>query len=157
MPPAASLLPAPAPAPEVPGLAGTDATTSAASTSTGPTAAPALVAAAEVTASLPAPVPAAEAGPREVPLGDLELLRYVKPAEPQLLPGSVGRGWVSLAFVVGTDGHTRDVQVTGSEPAGDYDEVALRAVQRWRFAPVLEDGQPVERRTQVRLRFEPAP
>ncbi|QOJ32276.1 MAG: TonB family protein [Gammaproteobacteria bacterium] len=162
MPPAASLLPAPAPAPEVPapeapGLAGTDATTSAASTSTGPTAAPALVAAAEVTASPPAPVPAAEAGPREVPLGDLELLRYVKPAEPQLLPGSVGRGWVSLAFVVGTDGHTRDVQVTGSEPAGDYDEVALRAVQRWRFAPVLEDGQPVERRTQVRLRFEPAP
>lgn len=162
MPPAASLPPAPAPAPEVPapeapGLAGTDAAASAASTTTGPTAAPVLVAAAEVTASPPAAVPAAEAGPREVPLGDLELLRYVKPAEPRLRPGSVGRGWVSLAFVVGTDGHTRDVRVTGSEPAGDYDEVALRAVQRWRFAPVLEDGQPVERRSQVRLRFEPAP
>jgi TonB family protein len=104
-----------------------------------------------------AAIPAVDSGPREVALGDLDLQRYVKPAEPQQRPGMNGRGWVLLAFVVGTDGHTREVQVTGAEPAGIYDEVALRAVQRWRFAPVIEDGRPVERRSQVRLRFEPAP
>lgn len=102
------------------------------------------------------PIPAVDRGPREVALGELDLQHYVKPAELQQRPGMDGRGWVVLAFVVGTDGHTREVQVTGSEPAGIYDEVALRAVQRWRFAPVIEDGQPVERRSQVRLRFEPA-
>lgn len=103
-----------------------------------------------------ATIPAVDRGPREVALGELDLQHYVKPAELQQRPGVDGRGWVVLAFVVGTDGHTREVQVTGSEPAGIYDEVALRAVQRWRFAPVIEDGLPVERRSQVRLRFEPA-
>lgn len=104
-----------------------------------------------------ATIPVVDSGPREVALGELDLQHYVKPAELQQRPGMDGRGWVLLAFVVGTDGHTREVRVTGSEPAGIYDEVALRAVQRWRFAPVIEDGQPVERRSQVRLRFEPAP
>lgn len=103
-----------------------------------------------------ATIPAVDRGPREVALGELDLQHYVKPAELQQRPGMDGRGWVVLAFVVGTDGHTREVQVTGSEPAGTYDEVALRAVQRWRFAPVIEDGLPVERRSLVRLRFEPA-
>jgi len=120
-----------------------------------PPAEPPLATAVEQPAAAGSAMPVPEAGPRQVPLSTLKLTRYVAPAEPRSGWSQGGSGWVDVAFVVGTDGIPRDVQVTGSQPADSYDEVALRAVRRWRFEPAAgEDGHPVERRTAVRLRFE---
>jgi outer membrane biosynthesis protein TonB len=44
--------------------------------------------------------------------------------------------------------------VVDASALGVHEESAMAAVRRWRFAPVREGGQPVERRTAVRLRFE---
>lgn len=51
-------------------------------------------------------------------------------------------GVCALEFVVGTDGHTRDIRVT--QPLGmGLDERAVEAIQRWQFEPAMKDGKPV--------------
>jgi TonB family protein len=88
-----------------------------------------------------------------VPLASLEFRRYV---EPQLRgPEADATGWVEVTFVVGTDGVPRDIRVLAASPAGRFERTALAAVRRWRFEPPREAGVAVERRTGVRLRFEP--
>jgi TonB family protein len=108
----------------------------------------------------PAPAPtgavaAAPAGPPEVALSSLKFERYVKPAARLRARDDDTPGWVELRFTVAADGHTRAIEILGSSPPGLYDRAALVAVNRWRFEPVLENGEPVERRSAVRLRFQP--
>ncbi len=91
--------------------------------------------------------------PRQVPLADLEFTRYVEPKGRSLQSGLPG--WVDLTFTVGKDGHPRDIAVVKSSPPGHYDEAALSAVRRWRFTPERDGDTVVERRTGVRLRFQP--
>lgn len=88
-------------------------------------------------------------------LSTLDFRRYVEPTRPRSAREPDPVGWVELTFVVGTDGAPRDVRILDSTPPGHYDQSALTAVKRWRFRPVTEDGRPVERRTDVRLRFQP--
>lgn len=105
------------------------------------------------TAAVAAP---ASSGPRTVSLSDLQLRHYVSPLAPRMKRTGTDRsGWVEIGFVVGTDGQPYDVRIMASQPAAIYDQVALNAVRRWRFEPVVESGQPVERRSSVRLRFLP--
>jgi TonB family protein len=102
------------------------------------------------------PAPTAEpAGPKQVMLSTLNFRRYVEPTRPRSARGPDPVGWVELTFIVGTDGATREARILDSAPPGHYDQSALAAVKRWRFRPVTEDGRPVERRTDVRLRFQP--
>lgn len=118
------------------------------------TAAPTLDApsTAPVTPPIDAPPPP---GLREVALASLKFRRYVEPRPRWRNLEPDPAGWVDLSFVVDAQGKTRDVTVTDASPAGRYDEAASAAVRRWRFEPVTEGGQPVERRSAVRLRFEP--
>jgi TonB family protein len=90
--------------------------------------------------------------PREVSMSDLKLTRYVEPTMRGRSRDLVG--WVHLRFTVDRDGVPRDIAVVDASALGVHEESAMAAVRRWRFAPVREGGQPVERRTAVRLRFE---
>jgi TonB family protein len=108
----------------------------------------------------PAPAPTgalatAPAGPPEVTLSSLKFKRYVKPATRLRARDDDTPGWVELRFTVAADGHTRAIEILASSPPGLYDRAARAAVNRWRFEPVLENGEPVERRSAVRLRFQP--
>jgi TonB family protein len=47
------------------------------------------------------------------------------------------------------------VQVAGAEPAGVFEEAAVAAVRRWRFASREDDAAAGPVRTQVRVRFDP--
>jgi protein TonB len=96
-----------------------------------------------------------EPGPAQVLLTNLKFRRYVEPAVRNRSRGPDPAGWVQISFIVGADGRTRDISVVDSSPPGRYEEAALGAVKRWRFEPVREGGTAVERRTGVRLRFQP--
>jgi TonB family protein len=83
----------------------------------------------------------------------LERLRYVAPEYP---PGALARdrsGWVELEFTVKTDGSVGDVVVVNSSPARIFDEAAIDAVRKWRYRPVQRDGQTVDQRAKLRVRF----
>ncbi|MFL6578651.1 MAG: energy transducer TonB, partial [Povalibacter sp.] len=65
-------------------------------------------------------------------------------------------GWVELAFTVSLSGSVDDIEVRNSSPAEVFDEAAKRAVRQWRFEPVVRNGQIVQQRAMVRLRFTQA-
>ncbi len=119
------------------------------------TAAPTGSAASIPPAEEPAQATPSPASPQQVSLDALEFRRYVEPKPRRRTLGPDPAGWVELSFVVDARGETRDVTVTGASPPGHYDESAIAAVKRWRFEPPTEGGRPVERRTAVRLRFQP--
>lgn len=119
---------------------------------------PGAVASAVDQPAAPAPtgaVATAPAGPPAVALSSLKFKRYVKPATRLRSRDDDTPGWVELRFTVTPDGHTHAIEILESSPPGLYDRAALAAVNRWRFEPVIDNGQPVERRSAVRLRFQP--
>lgn len=83
----------------------------------------------------------------------LQRLEYVSPQYPVLSRMSRGDGWVELEFTVRTDGSTGDIKVTNSSPRKVFDNAAATAVAQWRYKPVMRDGQAVEQRAAVRIRF----
>jgi protein TonB len=50
-------------------------------------------------------------------------------------------GWVRVAFRVTKTGTVEDVQVLESDPAGVFEQAAIKAVYRWRFKPRIVNGQ----------------
>ena len=62
-------------------------------------------------------------------------------------------GWVDVVFTLTRDGTVRDVVVREGDPEGVFDSSAMRAVEKWEFEPVVENGRVVEKRAGVRLLF----
>jgi len=83
----------------------------------------------------------------------LELERYVPPEYPLAARKKALSGWVDVQFVVKTDGSVSDPTVVGAEPAGLFEQPATEAVRKWRYHPVLRDGQPINQTARVRVRF----
>jgi TonB family protein len=61
-------------------------------------------------------------------------------------------GNVMLSIVVNTDGKAEDIKVIKSLGMG-LDEKAIEAVQKWRFKPGTNKGQPVKVRAQIEVNF----
>src|SRR5690606_3738233 len=59
---------------------------------------------------------------------------------PEAVPG-----YVIVTFDVDRIGRTSDVRVARSDPAGYKDDAVVRALQRWRFRPQIENGEIVPR------------
>ena len=83
----------------------------------------------------------------------LELTHYVPPNFPSVAEQRALTGWVDVQFVVRTDGSVTDIAVVGAEPVGVFERAATDAVHKWRYRPVMHDGQPVNQRARVRVRF----
>jgi protein TonB len=62
-------------------------------------------------------------------------------------------GWVDVVFTVTVDGSVTDVEVVRSDPGDTFVDAATKAVSKWEFAPVVENGQAVEKRAGVRMMF----
>jgi periplasmic protein TonB len=88
-----------------------------------------------------------------VPAAQLELTHYVAPQFPVAARTRAVSGWVDVQFIVRTDGSVEDIAVVGAEPAGLFEESATEAVHKWRYRPILRDGQPTNQRARVRVRF----
>lgn len=106
----------------------------------------------------PAPAPAAAAPVAAAPTGpvaasSLTVLRKTVPEYPERALQQLTSGWVDLEFTVHTDGSVRDVVVVNSEPGRTFDTAATKALLRYRYAPVLRNGEAVQQRAQMRMRF----
>lgn len=70
------------------------------------------------------------------------LIHRVEPIYP-VLPKQMGRsGRVELRAIIATDGTIQSLQVVSGDPL--FIQSALQAVQQWRYAPAILNGQPVE-------------
>lgn len=84
----------------------------------------------------------------------LKRLREVPPVYPREAARLGQQGWVDVEFTIAPDGTTQDLVVRNAEPLRTFDQSAIDAVKRWKFAPVMRDGAAVPQRAAVRIRFE---
>lgn len=84
----------------------------------------------------------------------LKRLRATAPEYPQSALTQRISGAVTLEYTVDTRGETRDVHVVEASPPGVFDQAAIAAVKRWRYAPRVVNGAAVEVPVKTRVRFE---
>jgi TonB family protein len=104
-----------------------------------------------------APVVAA-ASPAEsavVSSSALKLLRSAAAEYPARALDQLVSGWVEMEFTVARDGSVKDITVVGAEPRRTFDAAAMTALKRWRYQPVVREGETVEQRARMRMRFTP--
>ncbi|HEX2833062.1 MAG TPA: energy transducer TonB [Thermoanaerobaculia bacterium] len=73
-------------------------------------------------------------------------------AEYQPLPSIDGKGTARLTMLIGPDGHVRQVSIEQPLQRGNT-AALLAAVQRWRFKPATENGEPVAAPYSVEINF----
>jgi len=95
-----------------------------------------------------------EALEKPVPVRDTMVVKSVTPDYPQRAQRKRQEGYVDLHFTASVEGEVKDVVVAASEPLGVFDEAAVRAIKRWKFKPKEVDGQVIEQRLGLRMRFE---
>jgi TonB family protein len=91
--------------------------------------------------------------PEVVAASTLKLLRKADPDYPPRALEQLISGWVEMEFTVARDGSVQNVVVTNSEPQRTFDAAALAAMRRYRFSPVIKDGQATTQRARMRMRF----
>lgn len=100
---------------------------------------------------MPEATPVSEQAP--IAISALTRTKYVAPKYPRAAERRNLSGWVDVVFTVATDGSTKDIEIIGSEPGETFVNSARRAVERWEFMPVVENGTVVEKRAGVRMMF----
>jgi protein TonB len=95
------------------------------------------------------------ATPAVVAANTLKLVRSSPTVYPQRALEDLVSGWVELEFTVGRDGAVKDITVVNAEPRRTFDNAALTALRRYRYQPVVRDGETVEQRARIRMRFAP--
>ncbi|MDH3954254.1 MAG: energy transducer TonB, partial [Gammaproteobacteria bacterium] len=97
------------------------------------------------------PVSASQQTP--VAASSLNRTKYVAPRYPRSAERRNISGWVDVVFTVTLDGSVTDVEAIRSDPGDTFVESATKAVAKWEFEPVVENGQVVEKRAGVRMMF----
>lgn len=122
-----------------------------------PTAAPQvpLMALAAPPAPVSTPAPAPPAPPQTVASDSLgtRMISGGPPKYPVESRRKKEQGTVELLLVLGPDGRVETISVARSSGFPRLDEAALSAVRRWRWAPTIRDGAPVNVRGVVEIPF----
>ena len=80
------------------------------------------------------------------------VLKKVYPKYPDVARRAGHEGHVTIEFTVDVDGKPVDIQVV--KPIGSgFDEAAIEAVKKWRFAPAKRGGEHVPMRVRLPIRF----
>lgn len=74
-------------------------------------------------------------------------------AQSQPLPSINARGTARLTLLIGADGNVKQVNIEKPLDGGNT-AALLAAVQRWRFKPATENGEPVAAPYSVEIRFK---
>jgi len=85
-------------------------------------------------------------------VSELTVMKQVAPAYPRGAQAKGMQGWVEVEFTVTEEGDVRDAKARYSS-ASIFEGTAISAINRWRFAPVVEDGRPVPVRGMVKFTF----
>ncbi len=110
-------------------------------------------------AATPAPQPVAAQPAQQVTapvlagVSSLKRTRYAAPKYPRSAQRRNLSGWVDVVFTVAMDGTVKDIDVRDSEPDETFVNSAVKAVEKWEFEPVRENGTLVEKRVGVRMMF----
>lgn len=84
-----------------------------------------------------------------------KLIERVEPDYPRSARQRGLNGSVKVAFLVTPDGGVREIKVIDESPRGlDFAESAREAIERWRFEPFRQEGEPVERHVQMEISFD---
>ncbi len=120
--------------------------------------------AASTPAATPAPAPAPVATPAPAPVvapvaargetRDAEVVSPVRPSYPPQAARSRTEGYVVVEFTVAADGAVQNPKVVRADPARVFDREAIRAVERSKFKPRLENGTPVSSTVTRRIEFQ---
>lgn len=85
---------------------------------------------------------------------NLKRIRAVPPDYPPNAQAAHISGSVTLTFTVDVNGETRDIRVVEATPPGVFDHAAIAAIKRWKYAPTVVNGAPVEVPVRTLVRFE---
>ena len=88
-----------------------------------------------------------------ISVSSLTRTKYVAPKYPRSAERRSVSGWVDIVFTVTIDGTVADIDVSNSQPDGTFENAAVKAVEKWEFEPVVENGSVIEKRAGVRLMF----
>lgn len=88
----------------------------------------------------------------EIATGLVPTTRIEPTYPPRALRAGV-EGTVTVEFTITTDGSVRDIEIVNAEPPDIFDNAVIRAVERWKFPPVMVDGKPVEKRARQDIKF----
>jgi TonB family protein len=88
-----------------------------------------------------------------VPANTLTLIKSVAPSYPEGAARRALEGWVELDFTVAASGTVKNIAVRAANPAGVFDTAAESALSRWRYQPVMRDGNATDQRARIRIRF----
>ena len=99
------------------------------------------------------PVEASAPGESPVAASTLTRTRYVAPRYPRSAERRNLSGWVDVVFTVALDGSVKNIEVVNSQPGDTFVNSATKAVAKWEFEPVVENGDVVEKRAGVRMMF----
>jgi TonB family protein len=82
-------------------------------------------------------------------------LERANPAYPSRALAERKEGWVILSFVVSPTGTVTEPMIEDSSGSEAFENAALRAIERWKYSPATQDGQPVEHAmTKSRITFQ---
>lgn len=131
----------------------------------GAPAAPAASAPSAPTAAQPAPAtrpaevaratPPPSAAPE--PVGETRDAHMTTPPQPAYPPAAARNrqsGWVEVEFTVAADGSVQNARAVASNPSRVFDREAVSAIERAKFEPRLDKGQPVASKMRRRIEFK---
>ena len=98
----------------------------------------------------------ASAGPPEVTEGDLTKVKTLELEYPEGALAKGVEGWVSVSYMVTTEGKITGIKVLDSSPAGVFEAAATQALSRVRYKPMLQGGKPIAVATKLRIAFRVA-
>ncbi len=86
---------------------------------------------------------------------DVIPLVRINPEYPQRALNMGVEGWVVVQFDITPAGTVTNAKVIDSDPKGYFEKAAIKAVERWRYNPKVEEGVAVERRgVQTLIKFQ---
>ncbi|HSC07576.1 MAG TPA: energy transducer TonB [Steroidobacteraceae bacterium] len=95
----------------------------------------------------------ADAVAKPQPVRDDMVVKSVTPEYPAKAQRRRVEGYVDLHFTTNETGEVVDVSVAKAEPAEVFDDAAIRALKKWKFKPLIIDGEPTSQRLALRMRF----
>lgn len=84
---------------------------------------------------------------------DVQPIVRVNPTYPPRASERGIEGWVHLEFTVTSTGAVTDARVMDADPPSIFNRAAIRAVERWKYKPMMVNGKPVAWKQEVVLTF----
>lgn len=77
----------------------------------------------------------------------------VSPVYPARALSMGVEGFVTVEFIISTDGSAKDPVILNAQPARIFDKAVLDAIEKWKFSPISVDGEAAEKQVRQNVRF----